>query len=241
LILTVKLRVASRDTSNFTVNINVPNDASPGTYDLKINAQDTSETPISHSATIALTVQSNFVLSSSTPSQTVRAGQTTGAYNLTIQPLGASFNSPVTLACAKGLPSGAQCNFSPSSPITPGASAINVVMSISTQGSSAALSRGVRGAVVLAASLFMPALLWAFTSPRRRHRSRGKLGFLPVIMLTVPLLLILASCSGVSAQGGGGTTLPPGNPVTYQVTVRASSPGLPDSASHSAIVTLIVD
>jgi hypothetical protein len=64
---------------------------------------------------------------------------------------------------------------------------------------------------------------------------------LPAIMATVPLMLILVSCSGVSAQGGGGTTLPPSNPVTYQVTVRASSPGLADSASHSTIIELVVD
>jgi hypothetical protein len=45
----------------------------------------------------------------------------------------------------------------------------------------------------------------------------------------------------VSAQGGGGTTLPPSNPATYHVTVIATSPGVPDSASHSTTVELIVD
>jgi hypothetical protein len=59
--------------------------------------------------------------------------------------------------------------------------------------------------------------------------------------MALPVLLILISCSGVSAQGGGGTILPPSNPVTYQVTVMASSPGAPDSGSHSIIVALIVD
>ncbi|HEX6822903.1 MAG TPA: hypothetical protein VF123_12660 [Candidatus Sulfotelmatobacter sp.] len=234
------ISLASGGTKSVSVIFKTPKDAAPGTYNLTINSLDDSGSP-GHSFAVALTIGEDFVLSSSTASQTVRAGQTSGAYNLTIQPMGASFNAAVTLACTKGLPAGAQCNFSPSTPITPGASAINVVMSISTQGSGTASSRGLRGAVVLAASLFMPALLWVFASPRRGHKSKGRFGWMPGIVLTVPLLLILASCSGVSAQGGGGTTLPPGNPVTYQVTVRASSPGLPDSASHSAIVTLIVD
>jgi hypothetical protein len=233
------ISLATGGTKSLSVIIKTPKDAVAGTYHLTINSVDHEGIP-GHSLAVALTIGEDFVLTSSTPSQTIRAGQTTGAYNLTIQPMGASFNAPVTLACAKGLPSGAQCNFSPSTPITPGASAINIVMSISSGGSSAALHRAVRGMAVLAA-LFLPALTWVFGSPRRPHKSRGKLGLLSAITLAVPLLLILVSCSGVSAQGGGGTTLPPSNPATYHVTVIASSPGVPDSASHSTTVELIVD
>jgi hypothetical protein len=233
------ISLATGGTKSLSVIIKTPKDAVAGTYHLTINSVDHEGIP-GHSLAVALTIGEDFVLTSSTPSQTIRAGQTTGAYNLTIQPMGASFNAPVTLACAKGLPSGAQCNFSPSTPITPGASAINIVMSISSGGSSAALHRAFRGMAVLAA-LFLPALTWVFGSPRRPHKSRGKLGLLSAITLAVPLLLILVSCSGVSAQGGGGTTLPPSNPATYHVTVIASSPGVPDSASHSTTVELIVD
>ena len=227
-------------TKSVSVIIKTPKDAAPGTYNLTINSVDHEGSP-GHSLGVALTIGEDFVLTSSTPSQTIRAGQSTGAYNLTIQPMGASFNAPVTLACAKGLPSGAQCNFSPSTPITPGASAINVVMSISTQGSSAALNRRFSGPGFFTASLFMPALLWFFGSPRRQRRASGQLGLLLAATLALPLLLILVSCSGVSAQGGGATTLPPSNPATYHVTVTASSPGVPDSASHSTTVELIVD
>ena len=234
------ISLTSGGTKSVSVIIKTPKDAAPGTYNLTINSLDDSGSP-GHSLAVALTIGQDFVLTSSTASQTVRAGQTSGAYNLTIQPMGASFNAAVTLACAKGLPSGAQCNFSPSTPITPGASAIDVVMSISTQGSSAASNRRFRGAGLFAGSLFMPVLLWLFGSPRRQHKGRGKLGLLPAILATVPLMLILVSCSGVSAQGGGGTILPPSNPVTYQVTVRASSPGLADSANHSTIIELVVD
>jgi hypothetical protein len=234
------ISLTSGGTKSVSVIIKTPKDAAPGTYNLTINSLDDSGSP-GHSLAVALTIGQDFVLTSSTASQTVRAGQTSGAYNLTIQPMGASFNAAVTLACAKGLPSGAQCNFSPSTPISPGASAIDVVMSISSQGSSAASNRRFRGAGLFAGSLFMPVLLWLFGSPRRQHKGRGKLGLLPAILATVPLMLILVSCSGVSAQGGGGTILPPSNPVTYQVTVRASSPGLADSASHSTIIELVVD
>jgi hypothetical protein len=234
------ITLASGSTVPVTVTIKTPNDAAPGTYNLEINSLENGGI-LGHSLGVALTIGQDFVLTSSTPSQTVRAGQTTGAYNLTVQPIGASFNAPVTLACTKGLPAGSQCNFSPSTPITPGASAINVVMSISTQGSSAAMNKIFRRTVVLAASLFMPGLLWVFGSAHRQRKSGSKLCRLLASTMALPLLLILISCSGVSSQGGGGTILPPTNPVTYQVTVMASSPGVPDSGSHSIIVALIVD
>ena len=225
-------------TMSVSVTITTPKDAAPGIYNLTIKSVDNGGSP-GHSLGVALTIGEDFVLTSSTPSQTIRAGQTTGAYNLTIQPMGASFNAPVTLACAKGLPSGAQCKFSPSTPITPGASAINVVMSISSPANSAALRGVFRG--MFLATLFIPALTWLLGSPRRPCERRGKLGLLAATIMATPLLLILVSCSGVSAQGGGGTTLPPSNPATYHVTVIATSPGVPDSASHSTTVELIVD
>ncbi len=234
------ISLAGGGTTPVTITFKTPKDAAPGTYNLIINSLDHAGSP-GHSLGVALTIRQDFVLTSSTPSQTVRAGQTTGAYNLTIQPLGASFDAPVSFACANGLPPGSQCTFSPSVPITPGTSAINVVMSISTQGSKAASNRTFRGAAVLAATLFMPALLWVLRSPGRQPKGKGKRRLLLVVTLVVPLLLILISCSGVSAGSGNGTPLPPSNPVTYHVTVMASSPGLPDSASHSTIVTLIVD
>jgi hypothetical protein len=237
------ISLANAGMKSVTVTFKTPKDAAPGTYNLKINSLDNSGGP-GHSLGVALTIGQDFALTASTssmPSQTVKAGQTSGAYNLTIQPIGTSFAAPVTLACTKGLPPGAQCNFSPSMPITPGASAINVVMSISTQGSRAALQRRFGGAAVLATTLCMPAVLWVFGSPCRLRNGRNRLRVLLAIVLVLPLPLILVSCSGVSAQGDGGTTLPPSNPVTYRVTVSASSPGLPDSASHSIIVELIVD
>jgi uncharacterized membrane protein len=124
------ISVASDGSTNLTAAINVPNNATNGTYSIKINTQDTTGAP-SHSFTISLTVSQDFLLTSSTSSQTVNAGQTTGPYNLTIQPVGASFNAAVTLSCSN-LPALAQCLFNPSAPVTPGNSSASVVMTIST-------------------------------------------------------------------------------------------------------------
>ena len=238
--------LASGGTKTVTVTIKTPNDAAAATYNLTINSRDVDGTP-RHSAPITLTIGQDFVLSSSTRSQTVTAGQTTGAYNLTVLPLGASFDAAVSLACTDGLPVGAQCNFSPSTPIIPGGSPINFVMNISTQASKAALQSSQRGGSLIAATLSMPALLGVLGGVGQRRKSRLQLRLLLVTSLALPLFLTLVSCSGMSAPSGGGatpggTTPPPSNaPITYQVTVTASSPGLPAAAGHSVMVTLIVD
>ena len=228
--------VGSGGTTNLTATINIPKDSTPGTYTIKLNTQDTTGTP-SHSANISLTIAQDFVLTSSTPSQTVKAGQTTGAYNLTIQPVGTSFDAAVSLACTAGLPAQAQCIFSPSTPITPGNSAINVVMSISTQASKAD-SKPLRHAWIFYAMwLSFPGSVIGSGSARKRRRNR-RAPLLITVMLELLFLMSLVSCSGVSSGGGGS---PPQNPVTYHVTVTGTSPGTPADAGQSVVVTLIVD
>lgn len=230
--------VASGGTTNVTVAINPTNDAADGTYNIQLESQDITGTP-SHSFTIALVIGQDFVLTSATTTQTVRSGQTSGGYNLTIQPVGNTFDSPVSLACTDGLPAGAQCNFSPAPPVTPGESAINVVMSISTQGSTTALKGKVRGSWIAyaALSLTIPLVLVAWAGAFGRRFKRYQPQFIGIAIL--PALTLLA-CSGVSS-GGGGTTPPPSNPVTYRITVTASSPGTPPAPGHSVVVSLIVD
>ncbi len=116
---------------SLTATIGVPSNAALGTYNINVNTQDTTGAP-SHTFTISLSVVQNFQVTSSTASQTVIPGQITGAYNLTVQPMGASFSGAVTLSCSSGLPPGAQCLFIPSGPVTPGKSPVPVVMTIST-------------------------------------------------------------------------------------------------------------
>jgi hypothetical protein len=231
--------IASGGTAKLSVGIDAPNDATPGTYDIQITSRDTNGAP-SHSTTISLTVSEDFVVTSATRSQTVKAGQTTGAYNLTLQPVGTSFDAPVTLACTEGLPSGAQCMFTPATPVTPGTSAVNVLMSIST-GPTTAERREPRSRAVWilwASFLLAPAMVVLSSAPRTLKKAKRLL----LSSLVLPLFLVLASCSGVSsASGAGGGTSPTSNPVTHLVTVSGSSPGTPPSAGHSVVVTLIVD
>jgi hypothetical protein len=123
--------------ASLTATINVPSNAALGTYNININTQDATGVP-SHNFTLSLTVGQNFIFTSSTASQTVTAGQTSGPYNLTIQPVGASFGGAVTLSCSGGLPSGAQCLFNPSTPVTPGNNSVSIVMSIPTRAATSA-------------------------------------------------------------------------------------------------------
>jgi len=208
------ITVAIGSTASLTATITVPNNASPGIYNIKINTQDSSGAP-SHSVIVAMTVAQDFLLTASPPSQTVTAGQTSGPYQLIIQPVGTSFDGAVTLACTAGLPPQAQCIFNPSTAVIPGSAAADVVMSISTV---ATAKGGVRASASRAA-VFQPASypvmfhpLWLLgpglmiglalsRSPRnRRQLILGSMSMLVLVLLTLTLL----SCGGVSSGGGGG-------------------------------------
>ncbi|HTZ84121.1 MAG TPA: hypothetical protein VMB66_13070 [Candidatus Acidoferrales bacterium] len=225
------IALASGGTVNLGVTISVPSDATPGAYTIKINTQDTTGAP-AHSASMSLTLAQDFRLTSSTPTQTVTAGQTSGPYNLTIQPVGSSFNSEVSLACTSGLPAQAQCIFSPSGPVTPGSSAVDVVMNISTQAGTSKLHWQA------ALWLVVPGIFLACNVRPIRIGKRNRFRLIANVSLIL-LLLSTLSCGGVSTSstGGGGTT----NPVTYQVTVTGSSSGTTPDAGQTTMVVLIVD
>jgi hypothetical protein len=224
------IAVLSGGSATLNASISITQDANAGSYDINFNAQDTTGAP-SHSAKLTLTVASDFRVISSTASQTVKAGQTSGAYNLRVQPVGQTFNAPVTLGCSAGLPAGAQCIFSPSTPVTPGNTAVDVVMSISTQAHSAVVGQSGKDPILLATWLMMPVLALPFLNGKKRRY--------PGAMI-VPFLLLLLSCGVSSGSGGGGGT-PPGNPVTYHVTVTGTSPGTPPNTGQSTVVALVVD
>jgi hypothetical protein len=230
------LTLASGGTMSLTATINVPNDANANQYNIKINTQDTTGAP-SHSASIALTVAQDFLVTSSTVSQTVTAGQTSGAYALRVLPVGSSFNGAVSLACSAGLPAGAQCIFSPSTPVTPGNSAIDVVLNISTTGNNAHSDIPVKGD-------FPPPAMWiplaaivigAGASGNRAPTKARRLSGCVVFCL---MLMVFVSCAGVSGGGGGGQPPPP---ATYHITVTGTSPGTLPDAGQSTTVTLVVN
>jgi len=229
------ITLASGATTNLTATINVPNNATAGSYHININTHDTTGAP-AHSLTISLSVGQDFRLTSSTASQTVNAGQTSGPYNLTIQPVGSSFNAAVTLTCSS-LPALAQCSFNPAAPVTPANSAATVVMTISTTATTAALPRS--SSFFYAVWLLLPGIAvgWvtvAGSNARRRFRWLGSIALLF-------LLLTLLSCSGASTGGGGGGGHQGTPPGSYPVTVTGTSSGATPDAGQSTQVTLVVN
>jgi hypothetical protein len=231
---TSPMAVSSGGTTNFSASINVPNDATPNSYSIKINTQDTTGAP-SHSYALTLTVMPDFVVTSSTTTQTVNPGQTTGAYNLVVQPVGTSFNSPVTLACS-GLPAGAQCSFNPSGAVTPGNSAIDVVMTISTSSS----TPDSRHHSMLSVWLLLPGLMFGAIAVgwQKKPYGRRQVMILTTISL-LPLAFLLISCAGASSGGGGGncTALPtvPSNLTAPQSDITGTSVTLNWSSSSATV------
>lgn len=214
-----------------TVALNVPNTTAPAAYTVNLMVADASGQP-SHTLQLPLTVIPDFVISSTTPSQTVHAGQTSGPYNLTIQPVGSSFKAAVTLTCST-LPALAQCSFNPSVPVTPGNSPASVVMTISTTATTAALRRST-SFVYAIWSLFPGIVIGSVAVAGRGTRRRSRLlGSIAMLFLFLTLL----SCGGVSSGGGGGGGHQGTSPGNYSVTVTGTSSG----NAHSAQVTLVVN
>ena len=228
--------LASGGTGNLTITADIPNDATAGVYNIKINTQDTTGAP-QHSTAITLNLGQDFEVLALpvNQSQTVTAGQMSGAYSLTVQPIGSSFSAPVTVTCS-GLPAGAQCLFNQTNltsvTVTPGNSQVQLVMNVSTS----ANSNASRHARFTALWLLFPAIVIAGTTSWKKSYRRIPALIAVVIALVFPLF----SCSGISAAsiGGSGGS---GNPATYNITVTGSSPGISTDAGHSTIVTLVVD
>ena len=230
-----------------TAFINIPNNASPGTYNVNITTQDITGTP-SHALSIPLTVSQDFTISALTPTtQSITPGQS-ASYNFSVLPVGASFNGDVTLSCSTTPVIAALCSFTPN-PATPGNSATAVVLQINTTASSASLSpSGRKGTVIFYALwLALPGACLMCARPR----NHSKIG-LPASLITLFLLgLLLASCGGGGTNGGSGGGVGGGGggggggqqqgtqPGTYTITVTGTSGTL----SHQALsaVTLVVN
>jgi hypothetical protein len=230
--------VPSGGAAKLTATINVPNDASAGTYAIHVNAQDATGL-LRHGASISLTVGQDFLLISSTDSQTVTAGQTSGPYGLTVRPVGASFSGAVTLACTAGLPAGAQCVFNPPTPVTPGNSPVDVVMNIATKASARSQASGI--AHILPPVIWMPAValvLGMSVAERRKSKRVRRISSGFAVCLG---MIALISCAGVSSGGSGGGGGQQTSPVTCHITVTGSSPGTPTDPGQSTTVTLVVN
>lgn len=216
----------------FTASINVPTNATPQNYNIVFNAQDATG---SQTVTYVLTIVPTFSVTNATPTQTITAGQTTGAYQLSVapNPPGSSYQGAITLACGFGLPPGAQCLFSPSTPVTPGSSAVNVVMTISTTAATSSLRiPGQRRTYLYAFALMLPGIVivWGTTERNRRHSRK------PTLLAILFLLAIgLNSCGGVSS-GANNTTTQQTTAGNYTITVTGTSGSLSSSTNVGLIV-----
>jgi len=192
----------------------------------------------SHNLSVSLTIAQNFLVTSSTASQTATAGQTSGAYALRVLPIGSSFNGAVSLDCSAGLPAGAQCVFNPSTPVTPGNSVVDVVMNISTRANSARSDMPVSGNFPLSA-VWIPLAAIVIGASVSGNRNRTKARQLSECVVFCLMMMAFVSCAGVSNGGGGGGQPPP--PVTYHITVIGTSSGTAPDAGQSTTVTLVVN
>jgi hypothetical protein len=182
----------------------------------------------------------------------VTAGDT-ATLSLTLDPAnGVPFNYPVTLSVS-GLPFGASASFAPSVPITPGALAQGVVLTVATSPHTAA-------SMVRLPNGFNPRepLGWAVITAlagialvglmlRRPGERAGAVAPVCLLLLCVMTATCLVGC-GVTGSGSGsasGTGMPPSvqlNPTTgtpagtYQLSVIGISGGI----KHTATVPLTI-
>jgi hypothetical protein len=191
----------------------------------------------------------DFTLTAATGSPTsvtVAPGQT-ATYTLSLAPGQGGFNQSVSFTCTSPARF-TNCSFSPNV-VTPGSSAMNVTLMVTTTAPSAGqprprplpplppLSAGLR--VLLLASLTLAWMVWAITRRNQPGVGRWQSKMVP---LAARLLLVLAlvGCGG----GGGGGNPPPSNtgtpPGTYSFTVTGTSGSASSALSHSVPLTLTV-
>jgi hypothetical protein len=176
-------------------------------------------------------------------STTVAPGQT-ATYTLSVGGEG-GFNQSVSFTCT-GAPSEATCTVSPST-LTPGSSAVNITVNVTTTAPSASaprsrplppvppLSPGLRGLLMLA--LALTAMAWAMGRRKQLGVSRWRSTLVP---LASGLLLALA----LAGCGGSSVSTPPPNPGTpagtYTLTVTSTAGSGSSALSHSMTLTLTV-
>ncbi len=188
----------------------------------------------SSAVTITVTaVAPSFTLAASSTSLSITAAGSSGTTTLTVTPSG-GFAQAVSFACA-GLPSEASCTFSPAT-VTPGASAVTTVLTISTTAASivksSANNRPALGGLAAFASLAMLLLTFRPSAARMRWL---------IVVFTLSVAAGLMGCgggsSGSSGSGGGGGNTNPGTPTgTSTVTVTATAGSLSQTVSLSVAV-----
>jgi hypothetical protein len=213
---------------NVSATATVPAGTAAGNYTVTLQATTAgAPAPLTTSFTLAVTAIQDFTVNSSTPSQTVAAGQTTGPYDLTVAPAGAagsSFSGVVTLSCS-GIPSGAQCNFTPNQ-VTPGSNSVSVVLTITTNAGSAGGTytvtvTGTSGTLShsITVSLTVNALNLATSQPFPASADAGSQQLAKASLTPNYSGTVTAQCDPSSVSGQCSVT--PGNPI--QVTAGTAT------------------
>ncbi len=185
---------------------------------------------------------SDFALSASPASQTVKRGQS-ATYSISIAAQNGAFDSAVALACS-GIAAGMSCSFSPAN-VIPGTGVASATLTLSTTTSVA--SATVPSSRFPASFAIVCAFVFPVAGVFLRGNRRKSLHRLGALCLLLMLGLTLQSCGGggagapqpssqstssSSGNGGGGTS--PSS--TSTVTILATS----GSTTHSTTVTLTV-
>jgi hypothetical protein len=186
----------------------------------------------------------DFTLAASSGSSTLAAvspGQS-ATYTLSLAGEG-GLSQTVTFTCT-GAPSEATCTVSPS-PVTPGGSATNITVSVTTTAASLIAPRsrplpplppqltGLRDLLMLA--LVLTAMAWAVG----RWNQPGVSGWRSTMALLTSGLLLALALAGCG--GGPSKTSNPGTPAgTYTLTVTGSTGSGSAALSHSVTLTLTV-
>ena len=176
-----------------------------------------SNSPIA-SARYIISLPPNFALSATPSSLNISSGSS-GTVILTVTPQ-YGFNSSVTFGCS-GLPGGISCAFQPPS-VTPANTSVTTTITISAQGSAAAIHAGFSSPFTLSTVAVVICLFG-----RRRHRTVR----LTLLVGLAGTVLMLASACG---SGGSAST---SGPSTSAITVTATS----GSLQQSTVLTVTVN
>lgn len=232
--------ISLADTSNFSQTNNCPPTLSPGqTCNIQVTFAPVASTPLGpmlsklaisdNSSASPETVDlaasaADYQLQLGTFTGNVAAGQNATAA-LTVKSLGDTLADRVQLSCS-GLPTGAGCNFDPSS-VIPNLGGIPVTLTISTTGKTSA-------SLFARTNYLWAGLPWLFLLGRRAFR-RDRRIILAAILLAIGLSVI--------ACGGGGLSSPaPQNPNqtpagTYSITVTAADGSVQRTTTLNLTVT----
>ena len=147
------------------------------------------------------------------PPASVASGQV-ATYPLSLNGKTGDPTQPLTLLCKPGtLPPGGACNFSAPT-ITPGPSAVNFTLTITTKAASAGITRPRRGqARPLVYAAFLPLMGMVLLGAASKTK-RSICLFFSLVCLSLAL---------VGCGGGGASPLPPPDPgITYDVVVQGT-------------------